>query len=497
MHKTPDVLKKEAADVLKTINPAEISKKERMAIPQMDMPSQDPQARGKNQLEVALGYTEEAVIVEAMRCLDCKTAPCIAGCPVAIDIPSFVKLAAEGKFQESVDVIKESSLLPAICGRVCPQEVQCMLHCTVGKSKKDPMQSVAIGRIERFVADKEREKGTIQTPVCKPDTGFKVAVIGSGPAGLTAAADLRKEGHAVTIFEAFHKPGGVMIYGIPEFRLPKKIVETEVANLEKMGVEFRFNFLVGRTRKIEDLIKKDGYDAVFIGSGAGLPKFMHIEGENLVGVFSANEYLTRSNLMKAYDQENVDTPIYPSKQVAVLGGGNVAMDAARMALRLGAEKVHVIYRRTRAEMPARAEEVDHAIEEGIEFHFLSNPVKILGDDTGKVRALVCQKYELGEPDDSGRRRPIPIEGSEYEMEMDTVIPALGNVANPLIRKTTKELEVNKWGNIVVDDDNRCSMEGVYAGGDIVLGAATVILAMGEGRRAAKTISEDLAKRSSN
>jgi len=493
-YKKPEELKKQAQSLLADLQNKELKNKDRMAIPQMDMPSQDPIARGKNQQEVALGYSEEAVKVEALRCLDCKNAPCIQGCPVSIDIPSFIRLAAEGKFSESVQSIKEASLLPAICGRVCPQEVQCMEFCTVGKIKKDPMQSVAIGRIERYVADKERDKGQVELPQCKEDSGYKVAIVGSGPAGLTAAADLRKEGHQVTVFEAFHKPGGVMIYGIPEFRLPKEIVQKEVDGLKAMGVEFHMNFLVGRTRKIEELIQKDGYDAVFIGSGAGLPRFMNIPGENLVGVFSANEYLTRSNLMKAYDRDRVDTPIFPSRKVAVLGGGNVAMDAARMALRLGAEEVNVIYRRTKKEMPARSEEIEHAMEEGIHFHFLTNPVEILGDDSGKVRGITCLKYELGEPDESGRQRPIAIEGSEFEMEMDTVIPALGNVANPLIRQTTTELEVNQRGNIVVDKENRTSMKGVYAGGDIVLGAATVILAMGEGRRAAASITKDLAEK---
>ncbi|MBN2628096.1 MAG: FAD-dependent oxidoreductase, partial [Spirochaetales bacterium] len=316
-------------------------------------------------------------------------------------------------------------------------------------------------------------------------------VVGSGPAGLTAAADLRKAGHRVEIFEAFQKPGGVMVYGIPEFRLPKAIVQKEISALEAMGVKFHLNFLIGRTRTIGDLITKDHFDAVFIGSGAGLPRFMNIPGENLVGVFSANEYLTRSNLMKAYDREHVDTPIYPSEKVAVLGGGNVAMDAARMALRLGAKEVNVIYRRTRAEMPARAEEIEHAMEEGIIFHFLHNPTHIIGDEEGKVRAIEVQRYELGEPDESGRRRPVPIEGSEYELAMDTVIPALGNVSNPLIRQTTPGLDTNRKGNLTVDEENRCSMDRVYAGGDIVLGAATVILAMGEGRRAAAAITQDL------
>nr|WP_245584627.1 NADPH-dependent glutamate synthase [Spirochaeta cellobiosiphila] len=471
-----------------------LNAKSRMAIPQMDMPSQDPKVRAHNQEEVALGYSPVAAQVEAQRCLDCKNKPCVQGCPVGIDIPRFVKLAGEGKFQEAVDTIKESSLLPAICGRVCPQEVQCMAKCTVGKGLKDPMKSVAIGRIERFLADWERNRGAVQTPQCKPDTGKKVAIVGSGPAGLTAAADLRKQGHQVTVFEAFHKAGGVMIYGIPEFRLPKQIVEQEVANLRSMGVDFHMNYLVGRTNTIEALMTKEGFDAVFIGSGAGLPRFMSIPGENLIGVFSANEYLTRANLMKAYDKNHVDTPIYDSHKVAVLGGGNVAMDAARMALRLGAEQVNVIYRRTRQEMPARAEEIEHAMEEGINFHFLANPVEILGDDKGHVKAIKCQKYELGEPDSSGRRRPMPIEGSDFLLDMDTVIPALGNVANPLIRQTTNDLEVNKWGNIVVDEDNRTSIKGVYAGGDIVLGAATVILAMGEGRRAAAAIDKDFREK---
>ncbi|MFW5826940.1 MAG: NADPH-dependent glutamate synthase [Alkalispirochaeta sp.] len=497
-HRTPEELAAEARRLWEQWGPraaaGEIKNKDRRTIPQQPMPAQDPTVRCTNQHEVALGYTEEQARVEALRCLNCPTAPCINGCPVSINIPKFVLQAAAGDFQDSINTIKESSLLPAICGRVCPQEAQCMLECTVGKAARDPMQSVAIGRIERFVADREREAGAVQSPQIAPDTGFKVGVIGSGPAGLTAAADLRKAGHQVEIFEAFHKPGGVMIYGIPEFRLPKEIVQEEIAGLEAMGVQFHFNFLIGRTRTIEDLIAKDGFDALFIGSGAGLPKFMNIPGENLVGVFSANEYLTRSNLMKAYDQERVDTPIYESKEVAVLGGGNVAMDAARMALRIGAEKVHVIYRRTRAEMPARVEEVDHADEEGIEFHFLSNPVEILGDDDGRVRALRCQRYELGEPDDSGRRRPLPIEDDYFEMDVDTVIPALGNVSNPLLRQTTNDLDTNKWGNITVDEHNRTSIPRVYAGGDIVLGAATVILAMGEGRRAAATITEDLSAR---
>jgi glutamate synthase (NADPH/NADH) small chain len=494
-YRTPADLETQAvalwADLAPLAAEGTLKPKDRARIPQMDMPTQDPSVRRHNQGEVALGYTETEARVEALRCLDCKNAPCVDGCPVAIDIPGFVKLAAEGRFQESIDLIKQSSLLPAVCGRVCPQESQCMELCTVGKVAKDRMKSVAIGRIERYVADREREAGAVKTPAVAAPTGFQVAIIGSGPAGLTAAADLRKAGHEVTIFEAFHKAGGVMVYGIPEFRLPKAIVEKEIATLAAMGVEFHHNFLIGRTRTIADLIAKDGFDAIFIGSGAGLPQFMNIEGENLVGVFSANEYLTRANLMKAYDRENVDTPIFHSRKVAVLGGGNVAMDAARMALRLGAEEVNVIYRRTRDEMPARAEEVEHAGEEGITFHFLSNPVRILGDETGRVKAVECQRYELGEADASGRRKPMPIEGAFFTLEMDTVIPALGNVSNPLIKQTTQELETNKRGNIVVDAEKRTSMPRVYAGGDIVLGAATVILAMGEGRAAAAAITKDL------
>jgi glutamate synthase (NADPH/NADH) small chain len=481
-----------AAHLLRELQDRELKAKDRMAIPQQQMPAQDPVVRRANMSEVALGYSEEQVKLEAMRCLQCKSKPCVKGCPVAIDIPRFIGRAEEGDFAGALAVIRESSLLPSICGRVCPQESQCQAYCTVGKSLKDPMKAVSIGRIERYVADWERESGEQAVPPVKPDTGKKVAIIGSGPAGITAAADLRKEGHAVTIFEAFHKPGGVMIYGIPEFRLPKKIVENEIEVLEAMGVEVRTNFLVGRTRKLQDLIEKDGFDAVFIGSGAGLPKFMTIPGENLVGVFSANEYLTRSNLMKAYDREQSDTPIYRSKKVAVLGGGNVAMDAARSAVRLGAEEVSIIYRRTEAQMPARVEEVEHAKEEGVILRTLRNPKQILGDEQGRVRGIELLEYELGEPDESGRRRPVAIEGSEHEMEVDTVIVSIGNDSNPLLTQTAGELETNKWGNIVTDEDGRTSMDRVYAGGDIVLGAATVILAMGEGRKAAASINQMLA-----
>jgi glutamate synthase (NADPH/NADH) small chain len=492
MHR-PEELDKEARELWSDLEQRELSKKERLGIPAQEMPSQDPQARIGNMSEVALGYFPEQVRVEAARCLQCKNAPCVEGCPVRIDIPAFIQAAEEGDFQKSVEIIKESSLLPSICGRVCPQETQCQATCTVGKAKKDPLQSVSIGRIERFVADRERESGAKSIPSIADSSGKRVAVIGSGPAGITAAADLRKAGHEVTIFEAFHKPGGVMVYGIPEFRLPKAIVQDEIDTLKQMGVEVRTNFLVGRTRKLTDLVRKDGYDAVFIGSGAGLPKFMHIEGENLVGVLSANEYLTRSNLMKAYDESKADTPIYRSKRVAVLGGGNVAMDAARSAVRLGAEKVYIVYRRTEKEMPARVEEVEHAKEEGVEFLLLHNPKRILGDGNGQVRALELLQYELGEPDESGRRRPVAIEGSESELPVDTVIVSIGNDSNPLLERTTEGLETNKWGNIVTDDNLQTSIPRIFAGGDIVLGAATVILAMGQGRKGAEAINHVLAE----
>lgn len=495
MYHTPEELKKEAIKILKNTDINSLKPKDRMNIPPQEMPSQSPEARIKNMQEVTNGYFEEQTQVEALRCLQCKNAPCIKGCPVLIDIPGFIKAITEKDYQKSIDIIKKTSLLPAICGRVCPQEEQCQKFCTVGKGLKDVNLSVSIGRLERYVADLEREKGKTSIPEIKKSTGKKVAIIGSGPAGITSAADIRKEGHEVVMFEAFHKPGGVMVYGIPEFRLPKKIVQDEIDTLKKMGVKLECNFLVGRTRKLKDLLEKDGFDAIFIGSGAGLPKFMHIEGENLVGVFSANEYLTRTNLMKAYDREKADTPIYKSKKVAVLGGGNVAMDAARMAKRLGAEEVNIVYRRTEKEMPARVEEVAHAKEEGINLHILKNAQRILGNEKGRVIGMECLSYELGEPDDSGRRRPIPIKGSESIMEVDTVIVAIGNESNPLIKQTTDELETNKWGNIITDENGKTSMDRVYAGGDIVLGSATVILAMGEGRKAADSINKLLKEKS--
>jgi glutamate synthase (NADPH/NADH) small chain len=466
--------------------------KDRMAIPAQPMGTQRPEARVKNMSEVSLGYTAEQARVEAERCLQCKTAPCVTGCPVAIDIPAFVQSIADNDFKAAVDTIKRSSLLPAICGRVCPQEVQCQVGCTVGKILKDVEASVSIGRLERFVADYERETGAIDIPTVKPETGKKVAIIGSGPASITVAADVRREGHAVTVFEAFHKPGGVMMYGIPEFRLPKEIVQQEISTLRDMGIEIKTNYVVGRTRKLADLLSNDGFDAVFVGTGAGLPKFMNFPGENLVGVYSANEYLTRVNLMRAFDSENADTPVLPSKCTVVLGGGNVAMDAARCSVRMGAKEVHLVYRRTEKEMPARNEEIEHAKEEGVHFHLLENAIAAKGDAYGRVNSLTCLRYELGEPDASGRRRPVEIAGSEFEMDVDCVIVAIGNDSNPLIKQTTPEIETNRWGNIVVDDGGKTTMDRVYAGGDIVLGAATVILAMGEGRRAAESINALLA-----
>ncbi len=474
------------------IEDGSLTPKERAGIPAQEMPTQDPKVRARKMSEVATGYTKEQAIVEANRCLQCKNEPCVKGCPVSVPIPQFLAQASLGKFKEAVDVIKTTNLLPAICGRVCPQEKQCQALCTVGKMNKDIEKSVAIGRLERFVADFERENNLQTVPSVAAETGKKVAIVGSGPAGLTVAADVRRAGHSVTVFEAFHKEGGVMVYGIPEFRLPKDIVAKEVDMLRQMGVEFRTNFLVGRTGALPQLLNEQGYDAAFIGSGAGLPKFMGIEGENLIGVFSANEYLTRANLMKAYNTEKAATPLYPAKKVCVVGAGNVAMDAARMALRLGAEEVNIIYRRTRNEMPARKEEVDHAEEEGVVFRFLENPIRAIGDENGKIIAVEALSYELGEPDESGRRSPVAIKGSEHEVPCDALIIALGNGSNPLMEMTTPGLESDSRGRLKADENGKTTYPNVWAGGDIVLGAATVILAMGEGRKAAASINEHLA-----
>ena len=464
-----------------------------MTMPRHEMPAQEPDVRNKNFNEVALGYTKEMAMEEATRCLGCPKMPCKNGCPVQINIPDFIQKVAEGEFEEAYQIINKTSSLPAVCGRVCPQENQCEKYCVRGV-KGEP---VAIGRLERFVADWHNANAT--QPPKKPETnGHKVAIIGSGPAGLTCAGDLAKMGYEVTVFEALHKAGGVLVYGIPEFRLPKAIVQKEVDTLKELGVEVCTNVVIGKTITIDELMGEMGFEAVFIGSGAGLPKFMNIPGENLQGVYSANEFLTRINLMKAY-QDGSATPIKHSLKVAVVGGGNVAMDAARCAKRLGAE-VHIVYRRSMEELPARHEEVEHAEEEGIIFDTLCNPVEILGYNNpedkrdpknGSVSGIRCIRMELGEPDEKGRRRPVEIPGSEFDMEMDCVIMALGTNPNPLIKATTKGLEVNKHGGIIVDENALTSREGVYAGGDAVTGAATVILAMGAGKQAAAAIDEYL------
>lgn len=461
-------------------------KKGRERIPRQKMPEQSPKERIRNFDEVPYGYPEETAILEASRCLQCKKPPCVEGCPVEIDIPGFIKLIREGDFLGAVRKIKEKNALPAICGRVCPQETQCEARCVLGK-KDEP---VAIGRLERFVADYEREKSEIYIPEIKEETKKKVAVVGSGPAGLTVAADLRLLGHDVTIFEALHKPGGVLVYGIPEFRLPKRIVEAEIDYLKKLGVRIIVNMVIGKILTVDELLKD--YDAVFLGLGAGLPLFLNVPGENLCGIYSANEYLTRSNLMKAYLFPEYDTPISKGKRVAVIGAGNVAMDAARTAIRLGAEEVHIIYRRGRDEMPARKEEIHHAEEEGIIFDLLTTPVRFIGDERGWVKEIELIRMELGEKDESGRRRPVPIKGSEYRMEFDLVIVALGTAANPLLTRTTPGLVLDKRGYIVADPETgKTRKERVWAGGDIVTGAATVILAMGAGKKAARSIDEFL------
>ncbi|SUO03563.1 glutamate synthase subunit beta [Faecalicoccus pleomorphus] len=447
------------------------------------MPVQDPAVRITNFDEVALGYTPEMAVEEATRCLHCKHQPCVSGCPVNIHIPDFIEKVAQGEFEEAYKIISLTSTLPAICGRVCPQENQCEKVCVRG-IKNEP---VAIGRLERFVADYHREHN--DTPFEKPKSnGHKVAIVGAGPAGLTCAGDLAKLGYQVTIFEALHVAGGVLMYGIPEFRLPKEIVQKEISHLKELGVEIITNFIVGRSDSI-DSIMEEGYEAVFIGSGAGLPNFMGLQGENLIGVYSANEFLTRINLMKAY-QEDSDTPVQHPTKCVVVGGGNVAMDAARCARRLGAE-VHIVYRRSMEELPARKEEVEHAEEEGIIFDLLCNPVRVIGDDQGWCKQIECIRMELGEPDESGRRRPVPIEGSNFTIDIDCMIMAIGTSPNPLIRHTTKGLEVNRKGCFICDEDGLTSRENIYAGGDAVSGAATVINAMGAGKRAAAAIDKKL------
>lgn len=450
------------------------------------MPSQEPDVRNKNFDEVALGYTKELAVDEAERCLNCKTKPCVSGCPVNIDIPGFISEIKEGNFEEAYNVIARTSALPAICGRVCPQETQCEKYCVRGK-KGDP---VGIGRLERFVADYHMENSDAK-PVRKEPNGHKVAVIGSGPAGLTCAVDLAREGYDVTIFEALHTAGGVLVYGIPEFRLPKAIVAKEIEGLKAMDVKIATDTIVGRTITIDELIEDMGFEAVFIGSGAGLPMFMDIPGINYKGVYSANEFLTRINLMKAY-KEDADTPIIRPKKAVIVGGGNVAMDAARCAKRLGAE-VHIVYRRGMEELPARREEVEHAEEEGIIFDTLCNPVEIIGDEDGNAVKVRCIRMELGEPDESGRRRPKEIPGSEFDVDIDCLIMALGTSPNPLIKNTTEGLDINRKGGIIVNEDGLTSRENVYAGGDAVTGAATVILAMGAGKTAAAAIDEALSK----
>ncbi|MCD8311794.1 MAG: NADPH-dependent glutamate synthase [Firmicutes bacterium] len=456
-----------------------------------EMPTQAPEVRAHNFKEVALGYTAEIAIDEAKRCLNCKNKPCVSGCPVNINIPDFISYIKTGDFEGAYQSISKTSSLPAVCGRVCPQESQCESKCTLG-IKFEP---VGIGRLERFVADYHNANST--APANVPESnGHKVAVVGSGPSGLTCAGDLAKKGYKVTIFEALHTAGGVLVYGIPEFRLPKSIVAKEVDGLKALGVDVETNVVIGKTLTIDELLE-DGYEAVFVGSGAGLPNFMGIPGESLKGVYSANEFLTRSNLMKAYNDEPV-TPIMKGGKVAVVGGGNVAMDAARTALRLGAEKVYIIYRRSMDELPARKEEVEHAEEEGIDFRLLNNPVEILGYDNpddkrdpknGFVTGIRCIKMELGEPDEKGRRRPVPIEGSEFELDVDTVVIAIGTSPNPLIKSTTAGLEVNRHGGIIVNEDGLTSRENIYAGGDAVTGAATVISAMGAGKLAATSIDK--------
>ena len=457
-------------------------------IPRQPMPEQDSQIRKRNFEEVPLGYTKELAVKEAERCLQCKKPSCMEGCPVSVDIPGFIKSIKEGDFAKAVRKIWKRNALPAVCGRVCPQEIQCEGKCILGK-KGDP---VAIGNLEKFVADMEREQGNGELPPKSDPTGKRIAVVGSGPSGLTVAGDLVLKGHEVTIFEAFHKPGGVLVYGIPEFRLPKEIVYSEVNTLERLGVKVKCNTVVGKTVSLDELFEQ-GYDAIYVGVGAGLPRFLNIPGENLIGIYSANEYLTRANLMKAYLFPEYDTPLVRGKDVVVFGAGNVAMDSARTAMRLGADRVRIVYRRSRDEMPARSAEIHHAEEEGIEFFLLTAPTRFMGDENARLTGVECLQMKLGEPDESGRRRPIPIEGSEFKLECDLTVIAVGAGANPLLTKSTEDLKINKWGYIVADPETGKTLKkGVWAGGDIVTGQATVILAMGAGRKASDSIHQYLA-----
>ncbi len=463
----------------------DLTARDRMAIPRQEMPQRDSSVRGRDFDEVNLGFDERVAILEAKRCLQCKTRPCVAGCPVGVKIPEFLDLVARGKFAEAAEMVYADNDLPAMAGRVCPQETQCEVQCLRGK-KGEP---VAIGHLERFVADwyRAHKAGQAQPPAPPASSGFAVAVVGSGPAGLTAAGQLARMGHRVTIFEAFHRPGGVLVYGIPEFRLPKAIVAAEVDRLRAMGVEIRCNVVIGRTYTVRELMEAEGYDAVFLAVGAGLPQFLRVPGENLKGVYSSNEYLTRVNLMSAYRFPDADTPIQVARCAAVIGGGNTALDAVRTAKRLGAQRAMIVYRRSEVEMPARIEEIRHAKEEGIEFHFLVVPVRVLGDEARWVRALECVRMELTEPGPDGRRGVKPIPGSNFELPCDQVIVAIGTSANPLLTKSTEGLALNKWGYISIDDEGMTNLPGVFAGGDIVRGAATVILAMGDGKRTAAAI----------
>lgn len=468
-------------------NRASLTNKLRGQLPKVFWAEQDPGERVKNIREVPFAYTPDQARAEALRCLACKNEPCVSGCPVGVDVPRFLRLVEEGDFRGAIRAIKETNLLPAICGRVCPQESQCQENCMVAKVHKDLGFAVSVGKIEAFLADWEREVGGVELPAVGAPSGLHVAIIGAGPSGLTCAGDLRRYGHEAVVLEAFHKAGGVLVYGIPEFRLPKDIVQAEVDNLSKMGVQFEFDTVVGQTLSVDDLFD-EGFHAVYVATGAGLPYFVNIPGEDLNGVYSANEYLTRANLMGAYRFPEEDTPVLRRDNVAVLGGGNVAMDAARTALRLGAKNVYLVYRRSRVELPARLEEVHHAEEEGVQFRLLNAPVEILPTKDGWVRALKVQRCELGEPDEKGRRRPVPIEGAYEELPVEIVIEAIGNGPNPLIPKTTAGLTVSRHGTLVVDEATMMTTrKGVFAGGDIVAGASTVILAMGHGRKAAAAI----------